>query len=199
MYVLMPEARSATAAAAARALHRAGHSVVTCEVDEDRRCAGLVGGRCPLERGPVDMALVVRPTATPERLPEEDGVLCAARRRIPLVVAGATARHPYADLAAAEDDSDDVVTTIEAVHHLPLPDHTVAASVALNACLANHDLPDTRASARVYRRGGRLQARLRFRGRRPSQATVQAAAVRVAGAVRAIDPWADGIDVSAAG
>ena len=199
MQVLMPEVTSEGAMMAARALRQSGHGLATCESDLDGRCVALRGGRCPLETAPVDAVLVVRAAADASRLPGEDVVLCAARRKVPVVLAGATAHHPYADLVTADDDGVDVVTTLETVHDLPLEDQTVAANIALHACLTRHDVPDPRAHARVYRRGGRLLARLHFDGTTPAPSTVQAAAVRVAGAVRAVDPWAGGVDISADG
>ena len=195
MRVLMPETRSDAALNAKRVLSRAGHAVETCAPDAKSRCVALRGGRCPLEVSPVDMVVLVRAVASPDRLPGEEGVLCGARRRIPVVVAGAGAAHPYADIATVDDETDDVLTTVEMVGGLPLADHTVAASAALHTCLAQRGVA-LRGRARVYRRDGRLAAELHFDGDIRDRGVVTAVAVRVVAALRAIDPWASGVDVS---
>lgn len=192
--VLMPEGRSGAAATAARVLRGGGHQVVFCNPDGGRWCVAVRGGRCPLEVAPVDVALMVRSGVAAPGAPGEELALCAARLRVPLVIAGAVDGHPYADLASVEDESADVLTTVETVHRQPLPEHTVVASVALHRALHSRGLPDGRGEARVWREGGRLVARLRFSDR-PASAVVAAAAVRVAGALRELDPWARGIDL----
>jgi hypothetical protein len=145
------------------------------------------------------MVLLVRAAASPDPLPGEEGVLCGARRRTPVVVAGAITGHPYADLATADDETDDVVTTVETVRALPLVDYTVAANVAFHACLAVHGLDPARGQARVYRRNGGLAVQLHVDGERPEAGVVTAASVRVLQALRLLDPWASGVDVSSSG
>ena len=198
MHILMPSASAAGAVTAKRGLERAGHVVLTCEADETGRCVAVRGGRCPLETAPVDMVLLVRAAASPDRLPGEEGVFCGARRRTPVVVAGAAPGHPYGDIATVDDETDDVLTTVETVRALPLIDHTVAANVAFHACLARHGLEPAHGYARVYRRNGGLAVQLHFQGERPDHSIVMAATVRVLQAVRELDPWASGVDVSVA-
>ena len=198
MHVLMPDATWAGAIVAKRGIERAGHTVETCEPDPRNRCAALRGHRCPLDTSPVDMVVLIRTAASPDRLPGEDGALCGVRRRIPLVVAGSAVGSPYSAIATVEDETDDVLTSVETVARLPLPDHTVAASVALHECLARLGVSDPRSHVRVYRRNGGLYARLHFESERPAPGVVSAAAVRVVGVLRDLDPWASGIDVSVA-
>lgn len=199
MHVLMPDARSWGATVAARCLDRAGHTVHTCGIDAGGRCAAFRGERCPLDAAPIDAVVLVRASVSPTRLPGEEGVVCGVARRIPLIVAGSAMESPYADVATAEDQTDDVVTTLETVHSLPLPDHTVAASVALHESRRARGHAESPAYARVYRDAGRLVARLHFERGTPTRSDVMAAAVRVVGALREMDPWAAGIDVSVAG
>ena len=142
------------------------------------------------------MVVLIRTAASSDRRPGEDGALCGARRRIPLVVAGAAEASPYADIATVEDETDDVLTTVETVAGLPLADHTVAASIALHECLARRGVRNPRSHVRVYRCNGGLNVRLHFDSGAPAPAVVSAVAVRVVGALRALDPWASGIDVS---
>lgn len=63
-------------------------------------CNAFIEGRgCPLDAG-VDVVITAR--ARPSRLPEpgEMGVVCGLRADRPLVVAGLTAHHPFASVAA---------------------------------------------------------------------------------------------------
>ena len=88
MKVLLVEGEVGAAAAAQRELRGAGHVVVGCEPTEPSApCRGLEHiGECPLDADDIDVAVVGRtggPLTTMER-----GALCAARHRIPVVVAG---------------------------------------------------------------------------------------------------------------
>jgi hypothetical protein len=86
--VLLVEQESGAAAAAQTELRAAGHEIIGCEAaDASAPCRGLEPiGECPLDSHPVDVAVVGRrggPLA-----PSERGALCAARHRIPVVIAG---------------------------------------------------------------------------------------------------------------
>jgi hypothetical protein len=86
--VLLVEGEAGAAAAAHHELRAAGHRVVGCEAgDASAPCRGFEPvGLCPLDAHDVDVAVVGRtggPLAASER-----GALCAARRRIPVVIAG---------------------------------------------------------------------------------------------------------------
>ncbi len=88
MKVLLVEGQTQAAAAAGRELREHGHTIEGCTpVDSSAPCKGLEpSGVCPLDGGDIDVAVVGRqggPLAADER-----GALCAARYRVPVVVAG---------------------------------------------------------------------------------------------------------------
>lgn len=88
MRVLLVEGAPGAGAAAESELVGAGHTVVGCDaVDPWAPCRGLdVVGECPLDDGDIDIALVAR--VGDDLVPSERGALCAARRRIPVVLTG---------------------------------------------------------------------------------------------------------------
>jgi hypothetical protein len=88
MKVLLVEGQTQAAAAAGQELRAHGHTIEGCApVDPSAPCKGLEPlGKCPLDAGDIDVAVVGRtggPLAADER-----GALCAARYRVPVVVAG---------------------------------------------------------------------------------------------------------------
>ncbi|MAT05112.1 MAG: hypothetical protein CL424_08725 [Acidimicrobiaceae bacterium] len=88
MKVLLVEGQTDAAAAAERELREHGHTIERCTPhDRSAPCRGLEPlGECPLDSGDIDVAVVGRmggPLAADER-----GALCAARYRVPVVVAG---------------------------------------------------------------------------------------------------------------
>jgi hypothetical protein len=88
MKVLLVEGATGIGASAESELRAAGHVVVGCEPAEPSSpCRGLEAiGDCPLDGHDIDVAVVSR--ASGELTPSERGALCAARHRIPVVVAG---------------------------------------------------------------------------------------------------------------
>ena len=76
----------------------------------------------------------------------------------------------------------------------PLPAHSEVATDALRKSITARELDRVAPAARVhvYRRGGRLSAELVDV---PPEAPRGALATRVTGALRAFDPYAEGIDV----
>ena len=88
MRVLLVEGAPGVGAAAEFALVGTGHTVVGCHAaDSWAPCRGLDAvGDCPLDAGDVDVAVVAR--AGDELTPSERGALCAARRRVPVVLSG---------------------------------------------------------------------------------------------------------------
>ena len=207
MHVLMPEAHSPGAQAAAEGLRAAGHTVSVCHPSGHTGpwCAALVHGRCPLETTPVDAAVVVRPAEVAGFLPFEAGVVCAVRRLVPLVVAGeidpfsatdSGTDHPYRTWAAAEQYGTDVTETVEAVVHAPLPRHSAVASAAVRDTLRTHGFDPGGSSAEVCRREGGLLIRMIEPVPGIDDKVMRRAAVRACGAVRQLDRWARGIDVT---
>jgi hypothetical protein len=165
----------------------------------------LVDGTCPLETLAIDAAVVVRPVAVAECLPFEDGVVCAARRLIPLVVAGeidpfattdSSAEHPYRSWAVAEQYGTDVTETVEAVVHAPLPKHSAVATAAVRDTLKSHGLDPAGSSAQVYRRQGGLLICMVEPKEEIDDKVMKMVAVRASGAVRQLDRWSRGIDVT---
>lgn len=96
---------------ATRQLQQAGHLVVGCPLADEpgRSCAVLDGTACSLERE-LDVVLVVRARPLDRVVRSEYGAVCALRRNVPLVLAGANGHHPFAAFAATTVDLDgDVV------------------------------------------------------------------------------------------
>ncbi len=88
MKVLLVEGAPGVGAPAEAQLREAGHVVVGCEpADPSSPCRGLeTVADCPLDSGDIDVAVVSRAGA--DLTPSERGALCAARHRVPVVVAG---------------------------------------------------------------------------------------------------------------
>ncbi len=211
MRVLLLEGDAGAATGAAEELRAAGHELARChEAGIDTfPCNGLIEGhQCPIDAGAIDVAVVVRddferPTgavplgAQNGRVPTagEDGVSCALRRFIPVVVVGPD-RSPFLDFATAiSADADMVVPAVEHAAAAPLPRHSAAAAQALREVLDTHDLPDVTADARVRRRGNDLRVVLHTSEDVPP-IVHEMAAVRAVGAIRAFDPHAGVIDVT---
>lgn len=88
MKILLVEGAPGAGATVERELVDAGHRVVGCDpADSWAPCRGLdVVGECPLDEGDVDVAVVAR--AAHDMTPSERGALCAASRRVPVVLTG---------------------------------------------------------------------------------------------------------------
>lgn len=189
----MTDTITAESQQAAEALRAGGHDVVTCHEpgDTGTACSALRGRPCPLEAAAVDVAVTVRTAPVEDRLPLEEGVRCAVRRRVPLVVVGATAKQPYGPWTSVQSeglDAVDVVAAVEDAASRPLAEHGSVAAAAVRVAQGE-------ATVSVYRRFGGLRALVEPAGDwTPRQAG--AAAVRAAGALRAFDPGARTIDVS---
>jgi hypothetical protein len=128
-------------------------------------------------------------------LPLEDGVRCAAQRGLPLVVAGEPASNPFSSWSSAEEEGSDVAATVETVVASALPHLSAVATGTLRAAIAVRDIDEGEARAEVRRRHGGLIAEL-IHVDQLDRAGVAAAGVRVAGALRATDPWVGSIDVT---
>lgn len=198
MRVLVLEGEPGAAADAADRLVDAGHQVSRCHEPGARPfpCNGLIDGqRCPLEEENVDAAVVVRGQSHVDPTASEDGVRCALRRYIPLVVVGRNEQSPYLDWATAiSQGPETVVTAVEHAVAAPLPRHEAAAAKSLREALDTHGLPEIQADARVRHRGGDLHVMLIPSGPVPS-IVAEMASVRAAGAIRSFDTYASVIDV----
>jgi hypothetical protein len=195
--VLLLESERGAGIAARNELRTAGHTVVRCHEPGAAAfpCNAIAyGRRCPLVSHTVDVALVVRPRPRAQPAPQEDGVTCAIKHHVPLVVAGPRVLDPFEPYASAVlDRTYDVVDACERAAHGPLPDHTRIAASTLRTTL---DARGVRASplVSVTRRRGCLVVDV-SNARSVDRATRDMAAVRMTAALRAFDVAAKGIDV----
>ncbi len=194
MKILVLESDAGVADQTVQQLEQAGHQVARCHEAGGAAfpCAALSDPHsCPAEHG-VDVTLLVRSEAatTPSTL--EDGVSCAIRRRLPVVVAGDTDDSPFAPFATVV--SGDVVTGVEQAARGNQAGHAEAARGALTEVLELAGVDPADVEVQVFRHGTDLKVILHL----PAGMEAfhrQAAAVRAAGAVRAFDPYATRIDV----
>lgn len=112
MRVLLVEGAAGIGRQAELELRAAGNEVVGCEsADPSAPCRGLDAiGDCPLESGDVDVAVTCRSGS--DMTIGERGALCAARRRIPVVIAG-NPRHAMSFGPATHMAGDDLIGACE--------------------------------------------------------------------------------------
>ena len=179
-------------------LQQAGHDVVRCH-DRDLGafpCNALVpGGACAVEDDTLDVALVVRSHPWPRPTPLEDGVSCALRHHLPVVVAGRTILNPYEPWCSAVFDGvDDAIGALEQISRAPLPrlGRVLAGAVAGVLDQAGyHEEPAVEA-----RRSGRRRLQVVVRTARTLDAdTVDEIVVAVHRVANRRDPYAPGVDV----
>jgi hypothetical protein len=199
MHVLMPEITSTRARAAAGALSGAGHVVHVCHDTGSTgfACNALRGNPCPLEVAPIDVAVDVRPLASPTPLPTEDGVLCAARRHVPLVVAGEITANPFRPWTTVEHPGSEILEAVELAAASTLPELSARATKVLRRGLERSGTPVGDARVEVRREAGRLKITLVPDGP-VERETIRRIAVRVHQEVRAADSFAFGSDVTIA-
>jgi hypothetical protein len=195
--VLLLESEPGAALVARDELETAGHNVRYCHEPGGPAfpCSALLEGHtCPLEGEAIDVALDVRRHPGSQPTLREDGVMCALREHIPVVIAGAPALSPYADYASATRDRNfDVVETVERMAGATLERHTTAAASALHDVLERRGIARTPDVAVRRLRGALL---ISVSGADPLDVpTKSMAAVRMTAAVRALDAHARGVDV----
>jgi hypothetical protein len=196
MNVLVLESEVGAAEVAIAQLRRSGHEVHRCHESGERgfECAALHGESCPLDEQPIDVVLDVRTRSSRFPTMLEDGVSCALRRHLPVVVSGHTSTHPFTSFPVVEGGRD-IVDTCERAAVGPMAGHEGIAQRALDETV-QRTLPEAEASrADVRRRAGGLAVTLRFPPTTPARVRAMAS-VRVAGALRAFDRSARGIDVA---
>lgn len=192
MRILVTETDRHGSDGVASTLAAAGHDVVRC-TDTDASafpCRGLIEGQsCPVDRG-VDVVVTARCAPYPRRTAREDGVVCALRRHIPLVVTGGQVENPFADWTTVEvAEGDDLAAACELAAAAPLRRHSEIATAEVVRLVG-----DDTAGAVVHRRDGRCVVSLVL----PESVGGDVAhdvAVRVADVVRAFDPTATNLDV----
>ena len=196
MRVLVTETTPGGGVHLADQLHAAGHEVVACHVPGALTfpCTGMANGPCPIDDG-VDVAVTVRLHPQSGPAPSEDGLLCALRARVPVVIAGQTLFQPFSGFDAVDVPGDEnLVAAIEAVTRDRRPYHEAVARKLLDATLVTEGETGA-ADARVTRTRDGLAVELTIP---PSldHAARSRAAVRVVGALREFDRHAPRIDVS---
>lgn len=197
MKILVLETDRRASDDAVAALTAAGHDVLRCH-DRDHPafpCRALCddGDDCALD-GWVDVALTVRAHPYPRPTPSEDGVTCAIRHHIPLVVAGTPALNPFAKWTTDVADSDNVVEVCEAAAAAPLRDHSRLATAEARRLIELEGLSPDAVGAVAHRAAGRILVDVTV----PPEADRRLGdvmAVRIAGVVRALDAYAGVIDV----
>src|SRR5438552_4030387 len=125
--VLVVESERGAAEVAREKLVAAGHTVLRCHEPGAAAfpCNALVKDRqCPLDAAVIDVALDVRSRPRSQPAPQEDGVVCALRHHIPVVVAGPEVLNPYDGYAVVLGRTSDVVEACERAAHAPLHEHT---------------------------------------------------------------------------
>jgi hypothetical protein len=190
--VLVVEGTRGAADEACHELIDAGHHVQRCH-DRDAPpfpCAGIAAGRgCPLDRGDIDVAVGVRTSARAEQLASDDGVRCAIRNRVPLVLAGTPAASPYRAYATEiVERAYGVVDACERAAAAPIVMHSAAATRVLA------DAVGDAAEAVVYQRDGVLVAEVHGADTLDAPAKTVVAA-RVLVALREVDGYHRTIDV----
>lgn len=194
MRVLMPATTVPAARALADELTAAGHTVHRCHDDADRGlgCSVLRGRQCPVEEFPVDIAVDVREQAGSPQSPLEDGVVCAIRMRLPVIVAGETAGDPFRPWVT-EVPGPIAVADVAAIAARPLPQHSQLASAALREFLG--EVATGADHVEVYRQGGSLTAVVSVPGG-IDRGSRDMAAVRVVKAIREWDRFTSVVDVT---
>src|SRR6266508_2401544 len=175
-----------------------GHRVSRCH--EPGRpafpCRALEGqGPCPLSDPGIDVAVTVRAHPGTRPSPREDGVACALRARVPVVVAGRVALNPYEEWADEVVEDGDVVGACERVVGAPSRAHTQVAQTAVREALRRRAGSADGADAVVFRNRHGLRVRLDGVDRLDQKIRGLVAA-EVAAALRAFDAQAPRIDIS---
>ncbi len=198
----MVEQDTEAACLLAQGLLRAGHSVHVCHDESfggsSGACVAVEGHRCPLTLAPMDLFLDVLPPASDqsgvEVLLREEGILCAKRHMIPVVLVGAADAHPFMRFATMALSNIPGVADLEAVASAPLPDHSTVATAALRNALRAHGKGSQHATAEVRRRNGGLILHIEV-GAPAEHDAMRTIAIKVGQAVRSMDPWATSLDI----
>ena len=196
MKILVLETDRRAADDAVRSLTEAGHEVARCHERDLPAfpCDALCDDRgCPLDDW-VDVVLTMRAHPYPRPTPSEDGVICGIRHHVPLVVGGTSALNPFASWTSEIADGADVVAACEAAARRPLREHSRIATEESRRLVADAGMPADAVEAIVRREPRRLAVDVTV----PEDADRRLGdviAVRVAGAIRALDRYAGVIDV----
>ena len=198
MRVLVLESDRGAATKAIMDLRDAGHHVVRCHEQDLPAfpCNALCdGGQCPLDaRDGIDVVVDYRARPYPRPTAFEDGVSCALRRHIPLVVAGTSALNPFDSWTHAVAGGDDLVEVCEEAGGDSIESLAGPARAEVQRILEH--VPDVAAKTDVvvHRNGGALQVVIDL----PEDADEieSRMAVAVAGVLRAHDTSSSQINVA---
>lgn len=194
MKVLLVEGAPGAGASAETELTGAGHTVVGCDAaDAWAPCRGLdVVGDCPLDAGDVDVAVVAR--AGGDMVPSERGALCAARRRVPVVLAG-DPRHAVSFGPGTHLAGSDLLGTCRDASTSGLA-HAAAVrrELLIHGALTPDDVdgPNPPITFEVDREPRRLRLTVTLPEGEPREAGITKAAQE---ALRRFDQWSTVIDV----
>jgi len=198
MEVLVVESEPRAADVMIGQLEALGHQVRRChEPDAEEQsfpCVGLESGHCPLEEDEIDVVLTVRGHSHLSPTPLEDGITCALRRKVPIVIAGRTDPNPFERFGVAVAEGD-VAGVCEQVASDDRDDYGAVARKALEWTLSFRGLTLDGADVAVKRIGRGVKVVLHL-PTGASKRVCSMAAVRVSGALRAFDPHAAFIDVA---
>ncbi len=194
--VLVPDGASDAARGVTAELRRAGHTVHHCVGESSRVvCVAVQGGQCPLDTSPISVAVCAPVTDPANPSLADEGVSCSIRRGIPVVIVGEADGSPFLPYAVSTSTESGVAEAVSAAASEPLRAPTERATTVLRRELDRHGMTEAPASAEVRRKAdGGLSVILRTSAAVPP-AACRAAAVKVAGAVRALDRWARYVDV----
>jgi hypothetical protein len=196
--VLVVESDRGSATSAINDLKAAGHHVVRCHEQDLPAfpCNALCDhGECPLEAPEgVDVVVDYRARPHPRPTPFEDGVSCALRRHVPLVVAGTSALNPFDRWTRATAVDDDVVNVVEEVGGGQNIDLAAPARAEVRKLLERDPDVAARANVEVHRRRGVISAVIEVP---PEAEEIESRlAVAVAGVLRATDRFSSQINVA---
>lgn len=198
MRVLVVESDRGAASLAVTDLRAAGHRVVRCHEDDLPAfpCNALCDkGECPIESEQgVDVVLDYRSRPYPKPMPLEDGVSCALRHHIPLVVAGTSALNPYDRWTTAIADDDDIVAECETAYAMPIERLAEPARREVPRRLADDPVAAEGADVVVHRSNGQLDAMISVPGN--VEDLDGSLAVAVAAVLRAHDRFASRVNVA---
>ncbi len=195
MRILVTETHAEAALPATRQLIEAGHEVVRCRADAGPAfpCAGLEPGGCPIEGG-IDVAPTVRSGPPPQPTAREDGVVCALRRHVPLVVAAPPGPNPFEGWSTVAVDDRDLVAACEQAAASDVARLSDAARAEARRFLAKRGYDVEGVDVLTRRSAHELKVQITLPDGL-SGPEADAVAVSVADAVRSLEPTIPVIDV----
>jgi CheY-like chemotaxis protein len=196
MHILLTDDSNGVEQAVAALLEEAGHTVHSCHDGTHPGCAGLRGNRCPLDTAPVDLVVGAGTRARERASLRHEGILCGARRRLPLMFVGVPPEDllpPWVPMRTVRSVRE-LPEAVGQVARTPLPVHSALATETLREALGRQGIKSRNATATVRRSEGGLQVEVDA----PSACNErqrEALAVDLHAAMRDLDPWASTCDI----